>query len=75
MLKKDIEDELISEVLNPLSWFSDTGRTQMAIQLYNTTIFKDATFADLKKPGRPLILINASRFSQWCSFFVYPRLF
>ena len=68
MLKKDIEDELISEVLNPLSWFSDTGRTQMAIQLYNTTIFKDATFADLKKPGRPLILINASDLANGARF-------
>ena len=60
MLKKDFEDDLISAVLNPLSWFSDTGRTEMAIQLYNSTIFKDATFADLNKPGSPLILINAT---------------
>ena len=60
MLKKDFEDELISGVLNPLSWFGDTGRTEMAIQLYNNTIFKDATFADLNKPDSPLILINAT---------------
>ena len=60
MLKKDFEDDLISGILNPLSWFGDTGRTEMAIQLYNATIFKDATFADLNRPGSPLILINAT---------------
>jgi len=68
MLKKNIEDELISEVLNPIAWFSHTGRTQLAIQLYNSTIFKDATFADLKKPGRPLILINASDLANGARF-------
>ncbi|GAB6071170.1 patatin-like phospholipase family protein [Thiomicrorhabdus hydrogeniphila] len=68
MLQKNFEDELISEVLNPLTWFSDTGRTQLAIQLYNSTIFKDATFADLNKPGRPLILINASDLANGARF-------
>jgi len=68
MLQKNFEDLLISEVLNPLTWFSKTGRTQLAIQLYNSTIFKDATFADLKKPGRPLILINASDLANGARF-------
>lgn len=68
MLKKDIEDELISQVLNPTSWFADTGRTQMAIQLYNTTIFNNAIFADLKKPGSPLILINATDLANGAQF-------
>lgn len=60
VLKKDIEDELISQALNPFRWFADTGRTEMAVQLYNQTIFDGATFADLNQPNRPLILINAS---------------
>jgi len=68
MLKKNIEDDLISKVLNPFAWFSDTGRTQLAIQLYDTTIFKDATFADLNKPSRPLILINASDLANGARF-------
>jgi len=60
VLKKDIEDELISELLSPSRWFLDTGRTETAIQLYNSSIFKDATFSDLNRPGNPLILINAA---------------
>jgi len=68
MLKQDIEGELISGVLNPFRWFKETGRTEMAIQLYNTSIFKDATFADLNKPGRPLILINATDLSNGVRF-------
>lgn len=68
MLKQDIEGELISGVLNPFRWFKETGRTEMAIQLYNTSIFKDATFSDLNKPGRPLILINATDLSNGVRF-------
>lgn len=60
MLKKDLEDALISGILNPFNWFGDTGRTEMAIQLYNHTIFNNATFSDLNRPGAPLILINAT---------------
>ncbi|BCN92612.1 lipoprotein [Thiomicrorhabdus immobilis] len=68
MLKQDIESQLISGVLNPFRWFMDTGRTEMAVQLYNQSIFKDATFADLNKPGRPLILISATDLSNGVRF-------
>ena len=60
MLQQNIEDTLISAILSPFSWFLTTGRTEIAIQLYNNTLFKNATFQDLNKPGSPLILINAS---------------
>jgi len=60
MLKKDIKSELISGILSPANWFLDTGRTEMAVQFYNNTIFKDATFKDLQKADSPLILINAT---------------
>jgi NTE family protein len=32
----------------------------MAAQYYGKTIFKDATFADLKRPDAPMVLINAT---------------
>jgi NTE family protein len=68
MLKQDIESALISGVLSPLNWFKETGRTEMATQLYNTSIFKNATFSDLNKPNRPLILINATDLSNGVRF-------
>lgn len=68
MLKQDIESQLISGVLNPLSWFKDTGRTELASQIYNQSIFKNATFKDLNRPGHPLILINATDLSNGVRF-------
>lgn len=59
-LKADIESGLISKLLNPLQWFSSTGRTKEAVDFYNDTIFNNATFADMEGPGKPKIIINAS---------------
>lgn len=60
MLQQNIEDNIITNVLSPFSWFLTTGRTEIAIQIYNNTLFKHATFKDLNTPNSPLILINAS---------------
>lgn len=60
MLQQNIEDTIISGILSPFSWFLTTGRTEIAIQIYNNTLFKNATFEDFNQPNRPLILINAS---------------
>lgn len=68
ILLNDIEAELISGVLNPFRWFKSTGRTQMAIDYYNLKLFGGKTFADLNKPGRPLILINASDLANGVRF-------
>jgi len=46
--------------MNPLEWFSSSGRTEMAVKLYEKEVFHGATFADLKRKDGPLILINAS---------------
>lgn len=59
-LRRDINQSLIDIVLNPLGWFSGTGRTERAIQFYDEHIFNHATFADMAKPNRPFIFINAS---------------
>jgi len=68
ILLQDIESELISAVINPLRWFSETGRTQLAIDYYSKHLFADKRFADLNKPGSPLILINASDLSNGVRF-------
>ncbi len=59
-LRRNVEGSLIRGVLNPLHWFSSTGRTEMAIKYYEKEVFHNATFADIQRKGGPLILINAS---------------
>ncbi len=57
-LRRDVQGQLIRGLLNPLEW--STGRTEMAVKFYENSVFHGATFADLKRKGGPLILINAS---------------
>ena len=59
-LKFDLEKHLIFRALNPFVWFSKGGRTEAAIKYYQKFLFHDATFADMIKPDRPMIIINAS---------------
>ncbi len=56
----DVEGHLIWGLANPLEWFREGGRTEMAIRYYNEHVFHDATFADMNTDDGPLILINAS---------------
>ncbi|MCW8932711.1 MAG: patatin-like phospholipase family protein [Gammaproteobacteria bacterium] len=58
-LLRDVENYLLWNLFNPLEWFRRGGRTEMAIEYYNETVFHNATFSDLNKDG-PLIVINAS---------------
>ena len=59
-LLRNIQGKLIQGLLNPLGWLSKTGRTEMAVNLYEKEVFHGATFADMHRAGGPLILINAS---------------
>ncbi len=59
-LRKNVEKPLIFSLFNPLHWFSSKGRTERAVDYYQKNIFYGATYADLMKPGRPLIVNNAS---------------
>lgn len=59
-LRKNIESPLVHSLFNPLHWFSNKGRTERAVKYYQKNIFHGATYADMMKPGRPLIVINAS---------------
>ena len=59
-LKRDVEQELFQGLMNPLLWFGSTGRTEMAVKLYEEQVFHGATFADMQRADGPLILINAS---------------
>jgi NTE family protein len=59
-LRRDVEGALIRGLLNPARWFSSRGRTDMAVDYYREVLFGDATFADMTRPDRPLVLINSS---------------
>ncbi len=59
-LKRDVQGLLVRGLFSPSRWFSRTGRTDMAVEFYEESVFHGATFADMKRSGGPLILINAS---------------
>jgi NTE family protein len=59
-LRENVQSKLIKGVMNPLGWFRETGRTEMAVNFYEKHVFRGATFGDMKQKGGPLILINAS---------------
>ena len=59
-LRYDLEKHLILRAINPLLLFSRKGRTQSAIKYYQKFLFHDVTFADMIRPDRPMIIINAS---------------
>jgi len=59
-LRNDVDSHLVSGLFSPRRWFSTSGRTEMAIQLYEDHVFHGATFADLERRNGPLILLNAS---------------
>ena len=67
-LKKDVERALIKNVLNPFQWFSRKSRTEYAVKYYDKEIFGGATFADMLRPDRPMILINATDLSKGVRF-------
>ena len=59
-LKRNVQGDLLRGLFNPLNWFSSTGRTELAVQYYEDTLFRGATYADMIREDHPLILINAS---------------
>ncbi|MCU7933186.1 MAG: patatin-like phospholipase family protein [Candidatus Thiodiazotropha sp. (ex Codakia rugifera)] len=59
-LKRNVGDDLLRNLFNPLRWFSSKGRTEMAVQYYEKTLFRGATYADMLRENHPIILINAS---------------
>jgi NTE family protein len=59
-LRQDVQGALIKRVLNPFHWFSQSGRTELAADYYEKTVFKGATYNDLQKQNGPMVVINAS---------------
>jgi NTE family protein len=67
-LRRDVEGALLRGLMNPLRWFSSRGRTEMAVDYYQQSLFGDATFADMIRKDAPLILINTSDLSSGARF-------
>ena len=67
-LKKNVERAFVNNLLNPLSWFSRKGRTEYAIKYYDREVFDGATFQDMLRPDRPMVLINATDLSKGVRF-------
>ena len=67
-LRQNVQRALIHRLLNPFSWFSRAGRTEMAVSYYEKTVFGGATFADMLGPDRPLVVINASDLGEGVRF-------
>ena len=59
-LRHNNEAQLIRGLLNPLRWFTRSGRTELVEQFYDDSLFHGASFADLQRLNGPLILINTS---------------
>ena len=64
----DVQQQLWLGLFNPLGWFDQSSRTEMAFHFYNKHIFKGATFADMHRAKNPLIIINASDLSHGTRF-------
>lgn len=66
-LKRNVQGELISRVLNPTKWgalaSTGWGRSELAAQLYDEILFDGATFADLDHGHGPLIAVMATDIS------------
>lgn len=67
-LKKNVERALVKNVLNPIHWFSRRSRTEYAIKYYDKEIFDGATYQDMLRPDRPMVLINATDLSKGVRF-------
>jgi NTE family protein len=59
-LRFNLQKHLVMKALNPFLLFSKKGRTDSAIKYYQEFLFHDATFADMIRPDRPMIIINSS---------------
>lgn len=72
-LYRDIQGELTQKLFNPVNWFRlmspDFNRIDLAIELYNETVFDLKTYQDLINNGKqPFIAINATNLTTGSQF-------
>jgi NTE family protein len=76
-LRRNVQRGLLLEVLRPRYWLGFLGvdRSQIAARYYDRKIFHEATFADLRRPGAPMIILNATDLSTAGRFSFTPMFF
>ena len=78
-LKRDVQGELTSRILNPLNWgtFSSTGwgRSEVAAELYDEILFNGATFADLYSASGPMVAVSATELATGARIVFIPQNF
>ena len=78
-LKRNVQGEIISRVLNPVYWPSLSsagwGRSELAAQYYDEILFNGATFADLRRKNAPFIVASATDLSSGSRFVFNQRVF
>ena len=71
-LRQSVEGALWSRLLSPRHWFrsiwSGLDRTEMAIEYYDSQVFRGAKFSDIPMDERPFVLINATDLSRGTRF-------
>ena len=64
VLSRNLEMELAMRIINPANWLrlpSGTfGKSDLFAELYDETVFNNATFADLQRAGGPFVIINGT---------------
>lgn len=78
-LRKNFERALMCQLFSPVNWIplmsSTYGRGDMAAEYFGNHIFDNATFADLKRPGAPMVVINATDLATGMIFAFTPFYF
>jgi NTE family protein len=63
-LRKNVEGVLLGQVFRPVNWIrllSNTyGKSDIASKYYDKILFNGATFADLKRPDAPYVIVNST---------------
>ena len=78
-LKRNVQGELITRILNPLNWSAllstGWGRSELAANLYDEILFHGATFADLDRAGGPAIAVSATELATGSRVVFLPQNF
>jgi NTE family protein len=78
-LRQGVQKALIRQLFNPAHWFrsatSGFDRSEMAVDYYDRTVFKGATFSDMSANGPPYIDINATDLTTGLRFTFSQELF
>lgn len=76
-LRQSVQSSLIRKALSPSQWyrslFTGFDRTELAIDYYDTQVFRGKTFADMRQ--HPLITINATDVSVGNRFAFHQEYF